>query len=245
MPATGNNQILHNLSIRITADGFSFLVTEALSGDIAYREDFKAPNTEQQLQLLTQHIASPALAHYIYNNVRVIVDSPTTCVPASEADHEDLPLLYQRVFSTTHTGQEHVCSTPIEALDTVLLYSIPNAIYYTLLQYYPEATLCSGYALVLQRMAAYCRQNPSPAQPLLAELTDKQLYVFSIHHDKLLFANSFQADNEHDALFFLLSVWKELQLDAHQNTCFIAGNTAEAKHLRDEVRNYILHVESL
>ncbi len=210
-----------------------------------HREDYEAKGAEELQQLLAQRIASPSITRHEYNNVRVVIDSDSTCLPAEEFQPENLERIYKEVFSTNDLEQEKVCYTMLPELGVVEAFTIPQSVYSTILGYYPSATIANSYAMVMQRVAAFSQRRKPAAQPLYVYIQGRQLFVFSIYEDKLLFANSFEADQEQNSLFFVLSVWKELQLDVRENYCFIGGDNALVQSLMEEVRDYLLHVEQM
>lgn len=245
MQVTGSNQIQYSLSIRITADGFSFFVTEAYSGDLLHREDYQARGEEELFQTMTKAITRPTLTRQAFKNVRIVIDSDSTCIPAEQFRSDDLEALYQQVFSTTDIERQHVCHTLIEQLNVVEAFTIPKDVEALLQEHFPGAIVTNSYAMVMQRVADFCqRRNPS-GQPIFAYVQSDQLFIFSIRDNQLLFANSFMVDKEQNALYFLLSVWKELNLDVRNDYCFIGGDPQPTQRLIEEARNYLLHVEQM
>lgn len=245
MPVTGNNHIHYNLSIRITADGFSFFVTEALSGDLMHREDYSAKDNATLCLLLKQACVRPSITRHTYDVVRVVIDSDSTCLPLEEFHEEYLASLYQQVFIKADLFYNKVCYTLLPELGVVEAFTIPKELHDTLREYFPEAQFSNSYAIVLQRVSQYCQQHELSERPLFAYVQASQLFLFSIHRGQLLFANSFTVEKEQNALFFLLSVWKEMGLDVHQNPCFISGDPLPAQHLVEEAKNYLQHVQEL
>lgn len=245
MPVTGNNQISYSLSIRITADGFSFFVTEAYSGDLLHREDYPAKGADLLLQTLTKAIIRPTITRQEFNQVRVVIDSDSTCIPMDEFRQEDLDALYKQVFSQSDVAQNKVCHTVIEQLGVVEAFTVPQKVYDLVMEHFPTAIITNSYATVMQRVASFCQRRNPASQPLFAYVQNDQLFIFSIFADALLFANSFTIEKEQNALFFLLSVWKELGLDVRENYCFIGGDPTPTQRLIEEARNYLLHVEQM
>ena len=244
MPVTGSNQIQYNLSIRISADGFSFFVTEASSGDLLHREDYQAQGTESVGQAFRQAIARPTITHQDFSEVRVVVDSDATSVPLAVFRDDTVDSAYQQVFSRADLLHNSVETTEITPLEVVELYTIPAEVCRLTLEFFPQATFCNVYAAVMQYVANFSQQRMLTEQPLFAYVYEDQLFVYSIHAGKLMFANKFPLENGQNALFFLLSVWKELGLDVHESFCFVGGgDETTVSRLAGEVRKYILHVE--
>ena len=243
MPVTGNNKTLHSLSIRITADGFSFFVTKATPGDVIHRENHHVDKGNTLSQTLAKAAINPTIADYEYDAVRVVVDSHATCIPVAEFRSEDVRNLFQQVFSTLDLQDNLVLHTTLDALGVVVAFTIPKAVEATLRDRFPGAVLTCSLANNLQRVCEYHHRLQLDRQPLFAYLQDKYLHVFSLLKDQLFFANRFEVGEGQNSLYFLLSVWKELKLDAHQNPCFIGGDSIYVQPLIQEVRRYVRHVE--
>lgn len=245
MPATGSNQIHYNLSIRVTAGGFSFFVTEAMSGDLMHREDFSKPEGESVGATLSQMLQRPTLQRHAYDTVRVVIDSDSTCIPLEEFHRDEITNLYKFVFSDADLDSNLVSYTLLPQIDVVEAYTVPRDVYDAVRAVYPEAAFTNSYATVLERVAQFCKRRNPIKRPLFAYVQQDQLFVFSIFQDQLLYANGFTLENNQNGLYFLLSVWKELGLDVRENTCFIAGEPTQANALISVARGYLLQVESM
>lgn len=247
MQVTGNNNTNYSLSIRVTADGFSFSVTEANSGDPLYAMHCGAAQLAGRTlaEALAEALKEDELHAYAYARVRVIMESNTTCIPRQEFNADALPALYSLVFPTSADARgEEVAYTHLPQLDLVLLYTIPAQVRETILATFPEASFTTSFAVVLGRIATYFKRRQLQDSNLFAYVTQRQLFLYSIAGDRLLFANSFLLqDDVRDALYYLLSVWKQLSLDALSHCCYIAGEKEYAAPFAEEVRKYLKIVQ--
>lgn len=245
MPVTGSKHTYYNLSIRVKADGFSFLVTEGLSGDNLLCEEFTI-SAEQTLEsLLTEKIRMHALQQYGFSRVRVITQSDATCLPRQEFVAEELADVYSLVFPTFDREAYEVCYTHLPQLDIVEVFLVSKSLMETVRAVYPDATFTNSSALILGRVATYCKRQQLPDNVLFAYTTPIQLYLFSISENKLKFANSFPLDQPQDSLYYLLSVWKVLGLNARKNQCYVAGENGSVDYLTEALTPYLQHVETL
>lgn len=242
MPATGNNVITYNMSIRIVADGFSFIVTEIPSGDIVFRDVF-AKGNEPVSHTLASKLYLPEITRYHYDSVRVIIDSDSTCVPYSEFRPEDLQQHYRLVYGNVDFKTRKVCYSMLLQLQVVEVFTVPKDICDTISKAYPEATYTNSCSMLLNHAATFCRSQKTTGHSLFAYLADRQMFLISITQGKLLFSNHFMIEQEQNALFFLLSVWKELKMDAYKDTCYIGGDSPLARQTAEEARAYLQNVE--
>lgn len=243
MPVTGNNTSIYNLSIRITADGFSFFVTEAFSGDLMHREDFQMQEGETLSQTLAKMLIRPTIQRQSYNKVRVVIDSDSTCIPLDEFRREDLQSYYKLVFDNVDIEANNICYTVLPQIEVVETFAMPKDICAAIAEIYPDAIYVNSYAMVMERTIKFCKFRNPASCPLFVYIQNRQMFIYSIFQDRLLFANSFNLEHEQNALYFLLSVWKELAYDVYENICFIGGETGPSRQLAEEAKAYLQHVE--
>lgn len=244
MPVTGNNLINHSLSIRITAGGFSFFVTESISGDSVHREDYTKRDDETLSHALGKMLVSSTIQRFVFNKVQVVVDTDITCIPLEEFNADDVDSLYQLVFDKTVAEANKVCCTQLPSIGVVGLFSVPNEVCETVWEVFPEATFTNTCSVVLERSLAFSQMHPETSSPLFVFLQSNKMFVYSIFENQLLFFNTFTLENEQNALYFMLSVWKELKFDPRGNACHIAGDDLmRIAELADSAHEYLLHVD--
>lgn len=245
MPVAGSKTISYNLSIRVKADGFSFLVTEGHSGDNLLCEEF-TPSLGQELhQLLAEKLRMPVLGQYNFSRVRVITYTNATSIPGQEFVAQDLDTLYFTVFPKIDERLSEICYTHLPQLDIVQAFALPRAVRQVVDEVYPDATYTNASAMVLGRIATFYKREELPDNALFAYTTPRLLFLFSIAQDKLLFANTFPLDQPKDSLYFLLSVWKALELNPRRNHCYLAGESDSVAFLDSEVGKYLQNVHLL
>ena len=67
----------------------------------------------------------------------------------------------------------------------------------------------------------------------------KQLDLFSFQQNRFKFCNTFEAGHSHDALYFLLYVWKQLRLESEHDELHIVGEIPEPEWLVPELKRYL------
>ena len=68
---------------------------------------------------------------------------------------------------------------------------------------------------------------------------DQRLDVFSFQQNRFKFCNSFDAQRRADSLYFLLYVWKQLNLQPEHDELHLVGEIPEAEELQNELRHYL------
>lgn len=185
------------------------------------------------------------LKRYPIARVRVITYTDATCVPQQEFQSSELSELYAIVFPKVDEAKYEMCYTHLAQLDIVEVFTVAKDVLSTVREVYPEATFTNAFAVVLGRIATYCKRQELPENSLFAYTTPLQMFLFSLNQGKLQFANTFPLDQPQDSLFFLLSVWKTLGLDARKNHCFVTGEEDSVGFLSDALKPYLQNVEVL
>jgi len=70
-------------------------------------------------------------------------------------------------------------------------------------------------------------------------------YFTLSRHNRFKYCNTFDASRSHDALFYLLAVWNELQLSAEIDELHIVGEPSEREWTMGELRNYLKNIYTL
>ena len=68
---------------------------------------------------------------------------------------------------------------------------------------------------------------------------DKQLDIFSFQQNRFKFCNSFETSRAHDSLYFLLYVWKQLNLQPEHDEMHLVGDIPEKEWLLQELRRFL------
>ena len=68
---------------------------------------------------------------------------------------------------------------------------------------------------------------------------DKQLDIFSFQQNRFKFCNSFETSRAYDSLYFLLYVWKQLNLKPEHDEIHILGDIPDQEWLLQETRKYV------
>ena len=229
------------MSIRITADGFSFVITEASSGGFVCRESYP---TEQGGvgRALLRRVAQSEACQFTPQRVCVVVDSESVCVPLADFRPEDLRQHYALVYGEVDFNQHRLCYSVLPELQVVEVFTVPRDVCGAVSGTWPEATYTSASSMVLNHAAAFCRERGGEGNCLFAYLEDRQFFLLSMTQGQLRYSNHFVVEEKQNALFFLLSVWKELSLDVFRDVCYLGGN-ALAQQVAEEARTYLQQVE--
>ena len=234
MLVTGNKKLTEqNLSIRIFSDGFSFSTPHS-------QKDVTARKGESLAQALETAFKNNALLQPDYDEVNIYADYPSTRIPLDEFRSEEAQALYRLTFGEDSLNGMNMHYEMLPALEVIEVFVIDARIEDLIMQHYPHASIHSYFGQLMNRMLSYNRRRKSGENRLYVHCNGRQLFLFTYEKGKLKFANSFEAENLSNQLYFLLYVWKQLEMDQEKDICILLGKD---KMLENALKKYISHIE--
>ncbi len=174
-----------------------------------------------------------------YERVTVMVDSPVMLAPTDLYDAEQQTELYNYTFS--QQDQQAVLSHVLPDLNAVAVFSIHKDLRLVFTDFF--GTVHFRPLMVSVWNHFYKRSFTGPRQKLYAYFHDRQLEVISFTQNRFKFYNSYAVGaNTNDALYYILSAWKQLGMEAREDELYLAGDFADREQLTEEARKFIKRV---
>ena len=121
-----------------------------------------------------------------------------------------------------------------------VLYQLPEEIYRFMLRSFskPEFIHCST------PVVSYFIENSKnfSARQMVINLQENGLDIFCFSKDSFLLGNFFPCKDLWDALYYILFVWKQLQMNQLNDYLHITGNSAFKEELIDELALYLQQI---
>lgn len=150
-------------------------------------------------------------------------------------------VLYRHAF-TGHERDE-VGLTVMDDLDCTVLFAVDRDVKRVVEDHYPEAHYMAAMASVWRHL--HRRGTPGGGcARLYACFHDRQLDIFSYGQNRFKFCNAFDGRDAHDALYYMLYVWKLLGFEPNRDELFLLGDVPEGQWLAEEVRKYVQRVRT-
>ena len=109
MLATGSKSLTgFRLSIRSSADGFSFSVSSTLDGSVVQTDRFSVAEPAAAPDVLRQALQKPYLMDYRFQSVELVADTKSTIVPLEHFNKSDMLAFYRLCFPTANTQRSTV-----------------------------------------------------------------------------------------------------------------------------------------
>lgn len=180
-------------------------------------------------------LAGPAAA--------LVVDTPVMLVPADELESEDdynIEAMYDSVI-TGHKGEgKHTEQLPEQ--DAVAVFPVCDDLLTVCGDHYATVTLRHAMAAEWRRQHAIAAKERS-ARCLFACFHAGKVDITAFAHRRFAFQTAFDAAHSHDALYYILYVWRTLGMDAKVDKLFISGTTPHHEWLMARLPAYLKHVK--
>lgn len=166
---------------------------------------------------------------------RVMVDADALMVPVEMFQEQTIDDMYRHAFPSHE--QDQVFYNVLPDLNAVVALSMNKDLRLVIDDHFKEVKLIAAVSPVWRHL--HQRSFTGMRQKLYGYFHEKQLDIFCFQQNRFKFCNSFAANRAHDSLYFLLYVWKQLQLQPEHDEMHIVGDIPNQEWLVEELKNYL------
>ena len=239
MQETGNNIIQRNerLTVRVGQNSLCFAYDREGKGDFVF-VPYKAKNGISMAANLREALKDETLNIGKWRKVKVLIDSPVIMVPIDEYSDQNKEQLY----NYTITGKENsaVLATILPSVSAVALYALNKDLRLVLTDNFQDIKIHPVCASMWQHLQH--RSLSGTAQKQYCYFHDGKMDVCSFMKNRFRYANAFQTTHTSDVTYFLLSVWKQLGMDAKKDEVYLMGDFPEYDTLTENLKQYLANV---
>lgn len=227
------------LYIRISHNNLSFAVgDDQLANPLAY-EDYPIRNGIAMAANMRKALKDDELLSRGYQRATVLIDSPMMLVPILEFNEDEMATSYHY----TITGMEGnlVMHFEIPNLNAIAVFSINKDLKSVIDEHFTDVQYIPLAYPIWNNMHRHSFMGVR--KKLYAYFHDKRMEVFSFDKNRFKFCNSFDVDNAHDAVYYILYVWQQLGYDAQHDEIHLSGKIPETQWLEEALHHYVQKVE--
>lgn len=236
MPDNSRKTPNGRLIIRVSRQSLSFSVLDGDSEEISF-QPYTLKSGISLSANLREAFRSEELLADDYRHVLVSVVSSTLVVPAGLFQEAEKETLFRHAF--TGCEQDEVRFTVMDDLNCVVLFAVNRNVRSVIADHYPGARYMAAVAPVWRHL--HQRSYLGGHAKLYGYFHDRRLEVFSYGQNRFKFCNTFDGRDAHDALYYLLYVWKQLGMQADSDELFLVGELPEGQWLVEEAKKYVQH----
>lgn len=234
-----NNSIQHILSIRLSADGFSFSVFNP-SDDSSF--DYVTCRIDPGISLtanLKQTLAEHELLRKPFKRTNILVAaSGYTLIPFELFEDEQVEEIYYCNHARRHN--EVVLYNILDRSNLVVAFAMDKSTCNLIDEQYPEADIFATVSPVIEHCLMKSRMGAN--RKMYLNLQRRTVDVLAYEHGHLLFANTFPEKGYADTLYYALGVWKELGLSQETDELYLIGDCDGKEQLVTELRRFVKNV---
>jgi len=167
--------------------------------------------------------------------VRVLIDSPVLLMPVEQFDEKCMQPLHHHAFPACE--QDATLYNVLPDLNAVAVFTINKDLRLVVDDHFADAKFVTALSPVWRYL--HQRSFIGPRNKLYGYFHERRLEIFSFQQNRFKFCNSFGAKRAYNALYFLLYVWKQLQLQPEYDELHIVGDIPEREWLVGELRRYL------
>ena len=210
------------LIIRISRDGIALSIND--EGAVRY-ERYPMNSGISLAANMREALRTHLLLQDDYERVLVLVDSPVLTVPVNVFREEERDQLYHYTF--TRQEQQMVMHVILPDLNAVAVFAVQKDLRQVLADRFDRVSYQPLMSSVWRHM--YQKSFTGPHAKLYAYFHDRKMEVFSFEHNRFKFQNAYAVATPDDALFYILSVWKQLGMDPQSDELHLASQMPELK----------------
>lgn len=226
----------YEMALQLGRDGFSFCLLDTLRNKYVLIRAFEPDeNKYYNSGNIKEIIEKDDFLTRKYRKIRIVMPSPRfTLVPSQLYD----PAKKNEYYSFNHKAEEGytILSNKLADPDAYVIYSVPSAIYELVCGIYPGVHSCVHIQPLFDHISRTRKNVHGKYIHLHTERDYFNLVIFK--DNKLIFCNTFFYRNISDILYFVLGVFKNLEI-SQEETIYLSGITEKHNELQAGLSTYV------
>ena len=238
----GQNIAKGRLTIRVGKNTLSFSMTDATNMEqpVVFEPYVVKSGVSMAANLREAFKTTDILAKDI-RRVQVLVDSKALIVPVERFEESDAETLYYHSYPQNQ--KDSIVYNVLPDQNAVAIFCINKDLRMVINDHFDDVKIIH----VMAPMWRYLHQRSFTGHrnKLYGYFHDKQVDIFSFQQNRFKFCNAFETSRAHDSLYFLLYVWKQLNLQPEHDEMHLVGDIPEKEWLMQELRQYVQKAYSI
>ena len=237
-----NQSEQHILSIRLSANGFSFSIHHPSMDGIRYYMPFTINPSYSMTANLKEMLASSEALKRTYKKVNVLIDTPRfTLVPFELFEDEQQDNLFYENFQ--FKDNEIVLCNILGKSNTAILFGMDKHTHQLINESFPQARIYAGICPLTEYFTQESRS--SNCRKLYVHLKQDAIEVCGLDKGKLQLINTFSCKQISDQVYYLLYIWQQLGFNQENDELYLAGDLLGKEQLLEELRKFLRKVSTI
>lgn len=238
---TAQNSNIRNagrrLTIRVSRYSLSFsTVNVTQEGSNVIFEPYTVRSGVSMAANLREAFKTAGLPAMDFKRAILMVDSPVLMMPIDLFKEQEMDVLYRHSFPRQEADK--VMFNVLPELNAVAVFTVNKDLKLVVDDHFDDVKVNCAMTPVWKYL--HQRSFIGSRSKLYGYFHDKKLEVFSFVQNRFKYCNTFDVSHAHDALYFLLYVWKQLALKPEHDEMHIVGDIPEREWILQELRRFLL-----
>lgn len=239
MHAPNDRTGLPTLSICLSTDGFSFSVGTPADGSPAAVTEKEVDDTLSMTANLKRIFREEGWTEHPFGRIRVLTGGGRfTLMPLELFEDEQADTVFYHNLPARENEEVHY--NILHRSNVVVLFGIDKSACNFLREQADEVTFYAQSTPLIERFASESAR--ATQHRVYVHLHRHALEVYAFERSNLLMANSQACTQPADRLYYLLYLWKQLELDAEKDGMYLCGELPDKEALAGPLRKFIRHV---
>ena len=170
-----------------------------------------------------------------YKRLLAEMDTPVMLMPIDDFGTQDIETLYHHTYH--RQGNEEILSSILPDLNAIAVFAINKDLKLVIDDHFKDIRIQPLMQSVWTHI--YRHLYVGPRRKLFAYFHEKRMEVFSFQQNRFRFSNSYEVENEHDALYYLLYIWKLTGMDTEKDELCLIGDTPYLNGFIDKAKQHL------
>lgn len=239
---TTENSGNYIVSIRLWPGGFSFSGYNPSVDDSFFYSETSFDRSAVYATALKEQFYSYEFLTWSYKAIHIIYVTPQyTLVPKGEMTEVQKRQTFSFCFSEANAVS--LADDYRKGLEAEILFGVDEEVYAFCNRTFGNPTY---YHHLSTSIALWKKQSLSfSSRQLFVVLHHQMMDLVGIDQGKLLFANSYSIEKVEDALYYVLYVWKQQELDVQKDLLYVGGDLSLYRDLTVVLRDYLCNISPI
>ena len=227
------------LSIRLSADGFSFYIHHPYKEDECAFIPYKVNPSYSMTANIKEMLATTEFLKQNYKQVNILIESPRfSFIPFELYEDEQIETIFYHNFEKKNN--EIVLCNILGKTNTVILFGMDKYAYHFLNETFPSARFFSCTSPITEYFTVKSRETSN--RQLYALLKKDQLEVLAFNRGNFLLNNVFNCKHTCDQVYYLLYTWQQLGYSQTIDQLWLINPLSNSEELTTELRKFLRQV---
>ena len=229
----------YTLSIRLSADGFSFSIHHPLNEGELFCADFPVDVSYSLTANIRKMIQAIEELKHPYGQTNILIDTPRfTPIPFDLYEDDHAEDFFYHNFQRTEN--EIVLCNVLGKSNVTLLFGMDKHAHLLLNEHFPQARIFACISPLTEYFAKESRECST--RRLFAHFRKSRMEIFAFDKGKLLLTNTFNCKQTPDQVYYLLYTWQQLGFNQEKDQLWLAGKLESQEVLLTELNKFLRHV---